>query len=290
MKYIEFNKTVCGVNLLLNVIDFQSDCPFALDYRTTSADFFQIYFLKKANGYLLLNDKKIELESNSVIFISKHQHYSWYVDYAQFEGQLLLFQDEFLNDFFSDQFFIFRFLYFYQTKFPLSLKISDVILSENLMKLAKIKEELIHSKTDSVHLIRSLLYYILISLNRLYAVENNLKNAISVDNTAYHFRQLVEKHINKLHRVEDYTALLGISRISLNKVVKEQFNVTVTSFIKLRLLFEIKMKLIHTTMTISEIADRYNFSEPNHLSRFFKQKTNYSPTDFRLAYQNGIDL
>ena len=240
--------------------------------------------------FLKLNDDKIELSDNSVVFISKHQHYSWHVDYSQFEGQLLLFQDEFLNDFFSDQFFIFRLLYFYQSEYSLSLNISENILNENLEKLVEIKHELMNPKTDSVHLIRSLLYYILISLNRLYSNQNNLKTAISVDNTAYQFRKLVEENINTLHRVEDYTAKLGISRVSLNKLVKVQFNITATEFIKQRLLFEIKMKLIHTSFTISEIAHLYNFSESNHLSRFFKQKTSYSPIEYRTAYQNGIDL
>lgn len=290
MEFIKFDKTVCGVNLLLNAIDFQSDCPFELNDKTISTDYFQIYFLKKANGYLKLNDDKIELSDNSVVFISKHQHYSWHVEFSKFEGQLLLFQDEFLNDFFSDQFFIFKLLYFYQTEYSLSLNISKGILNDNLEKLVEIKGELMNPKTDSVHLIRSLLYYILISLNRLYSSENSLKNAISINNTAYQFRKLVEENITSLHRVEDYTPNLGISRVSLNKLVKEQFNVTATEFIKQRLLFEIKMKLIHTTMTIAEIARFYNFSEPNHLSRFFKQKTNQTPLGYRLDYQNGIDI
>lgn len=288
MEYLEFNKTICGVNLHLNAIDFQSECPFELTNATVSADFFQIFFLKKAEGFLQLNDEKIALKPNSIIFISKHQHHSWHADVATFEGQLLLFQDNFLNDFFSDQYFIFRLLYFYQTEFPLAIEVAPSYMDDNLLKLREIKHELVHPKSDSVHIIRSLLYYILISLNRNYFEINRFNEAISLDNTAYQFRKLVEKHIHTYQRVEDYAGMMKISRISLNKAVKAQFNVTVTDFIKSRLLFEVKMKLIHTSKTISEIADELHFSESNHLSRFFKLKTGQSPKEYRIDYQNGI--
>lgn len=288
MQHIKFNKTICGVNLLLNAIDFQTECPFKLSTETVSADYFQIFFLKQANGLLKLNDEVISLKSNSIVFISKDQHHSWHVDSSKFEGHLLLFQDEFLNDFFSDQHFIFRLLYFYQTEFPLIIEVGVGYMDENLLKLKEIKHELVHSKTDSVHIIRSLLYYILITLNRNYSQVNHLKNAISIDNTAYQFRKLVEEHIYKLHRVEDYSDLMKLSRVSLNKAVKNQFNMTATEFIKSRLLFEIKMKLIHTSKTIAEIAYQFNFSEANHMSRLFKQKSGFTPLEYRIRYQNGL--
>lgn len=286
MHYVKFDKTVCGVNFLLNAIDFQSSCNFELASKTQSADFFQIYFIKKANGVLKLNDKAIQLHPNSIIFISQHQHHSWHGDFSNFQGQVLIFQDEFLNNFFSDQYFIFRLLYFYQTLHPLQLSASPEYIDNNLTKLTEIKNELLNSQSDSAHLIRSILYYLLITLNRNYANTYQLKSAISLDNTAYQFRKLVEQHLNTKQRVEDYSTMMNISRISLNKAVKAQFNVTATTFIKSRLLFEIKMQLIHTSKTIAEIAYEFNFSEANHLSRFFKQKTGLTPIEYRTNYYN----
>lgn len=287
MKHMKFNKTICGVDFLLNVIDFQSVLVSDLSTETRTADFFQIYFIKHANGFLKLNDEIIELKPNSIVFISQHQHHSWHVDFSTFKGQFLVFQDAFLNAFFSDQFFTFRLLYFYQTKHPLILSVSSEYIEANALKLNEIKQELVSPKSDSVHLIRSVLYYVLIALNRKYAEANTMDLAISLDNSAYRFRQLVEQHIYTKQRVEDYTTLMQMSRITLNKVVKAQFNVTVTEFIKSRLLFEIKMKLIHSEQTVSEIAYQLHFSEANHLTRFFKQKEGLTPVEYRLDYQNG---
>lgn len=288
MKYIEFNKTLCNVKFLLNVIDLQSKCAIEMTSETQSAGFFQIYFIKKAAGYLKLNDKSIELCPNTIVFISQNQNYSWHFESPEFEGRLLVFQEDFLNDFFSDQYFIYRLLYFFQTEHNLSLVVNETYLDELLVKLQEIRQEIVNTKTDSAHLIRSILYYILISLNRSYAEKNAIDMAIASDNTAYQFRKLVEKNINTYQKVDDYSTKMNLSRVSINKAVKSQFKVTATDFIKSRLLFEIKMKLIHSSKSVSEIADEYNFSEIQHIHRFFKQKTGLSPGEYRLSYQNGI--
>ncbi|MFV0186541.1 helix-turn-helix domain-containing protein [Empedobacter falsenii] len=81
---------------------------------------------------------------------------------------------------------------------------------------------------------------------------------------------------------------MNVSRISLNKAVKEYFNVTATYMLKQRLLIEIKDYLIHSELTVAEIAYELNFSEPNHLMRFFKNQTGMTTTEFLADYQNGI--
>jgi AraC family transcriptional activator of pobA len=87
--------------------------------------------------------------------------------------------------------------------------------------------------------------------------------------------------------VSEYATLLGISRITLNKAVQAQFGVTATHLLKQRLLFEIKNYLLHSGLTVAEIAHELNFSEPNHLMRFFKTQTGETTTMFLSAYQNG---
>lgn len=94
---------------------------------------------------------------------------------------------------------------------------------------------------------------------------------LSLFNYAFDYKNLIELHIHQKQRINDYTELLGLSRVSLNKAVKEQFNVTASQLLKQRLLVEIKDYLIHSALTIAEIAYKLNFSEPNHLMRFFKK-------------------
>lgn len=287
MRVFKFHKTECGVDFLLNVLPSEEVKESYINSEVYSTDFFEIVILKKGNGTLLLNQQKIDISNNIIIFISPFQKRQWNLEADNLDFTLLAFQEDFLNDFFADKLFTYRLLYFYQLECPLYLSVNK----ENIIKycelLTEIKTELIATKPDSVHIIRSLIYYLLQKLNRQYAQENKLSLTKAESNYAFQFKALLEKHIREKQRIEEYTALLGISRISLNKAVKTHFNVTATYLLKQRLLFEIKNYLIYSGLTLAEIAHELNFSEPNHLMRFFKTLTGMTTSEFLSDYQNG---
>ena len=104
MKHIKFNKTLCGVDFLLNVIEVDGSKNNIISQELHTADFFQIVFINQAEGNLLLNDQSIRLKDNQVLFISQNQKYQWHVKSEMFKATFLVFQEDFLNDFFSDQF------------------------------------------------------------------------------------------------------------------------------------------------------------------------------------------
>ncbi|MDF2514977.1 MAG: AraC family transcriptional regulator [Sphingobacterium sp.] len=271
MRKIKFHKGECGVEFLLNVLNQQET-----DYthrETYHKDFFEILFFKKAKGRLRLGQEVIELTDNNIIFISAFQKHTWELDPTHLEFTTLIFQEDFLNEFFADKLFTYRLLYFYQLHHTVKIAADDVHLSKFYTLLAEIKSELVQTEADSAHIIRSLLYYLLQTLNRKYARLNGLSLQKPENNFAYQFRMLLEQHIQQKQRINEYTALMGISRITLNHAVKAQFNTTATQLLKQRLLFEVQELLIHSDKSISEIAFELNFSEPNHLMRFFKAQT-----------------
>lgn len=288
MKTIKFHKTDCGVDFLLNVLPSEEIKENYLTEETFNTDFFEIAFFKSANGSVIINQQKIPIKDNSIVFISPFQKRKWNLDEKGLDFKILAFQEDFLNDFFADKLFTFRLLYFYQLDYSLVLEVNNKSFEKYCEQLTEIKTELIATKADSVHIIRSLLYYLLQKLNRQYAQVNNLSIESSTNNYAFEFKRLLEVHIKEKQRISDYTDLLNISRITLNKAVKTQFNVTATNLLKQRLLFEIKNLLIHSNSTIQEIAYELNFSEPNHLMRFFKSQTGKTTTEFLDSYQNGI--
>ncbi len=284
MKTIKFHKTECGVDFLLNVLTEKD-----IDYThlgVYDTDHFEILFFKKANGILLLNQKEIQLTAGSIIFISPFQKRKWKFESNDLEVTTLVFQEAFLNDFFADKLFTYRLLYFYQLVHPLKMTINTDELLKYCGLLTEIKKELLDTQSDSVHIIRSLLYYLLQTLNRQYANQHSLSLNKSENNSAFLFKSLMEIHIKEKQRIADYTEMLGISRISLNKAVKAQFNTTATQLLKQRLLFEIQNLLLHSNKTISEIAYTLHFSESNHLMRFFKTQTNQTTTQFIHSINN----
>jgi AraC family transcriptional activator of pobA len=288
MKTVKFHKTECGVEVLLNVLHGDILSERYLERDTYNTDFFEILLFKTATGSLILNQQKIDITDNTVVFISPFQKRQWTLEKEGLDYTVLVFQENFLNDFFSDKFFTYRLLYFYQLNHPLNISIEKEELQKALGQLMEIKYELVNSRTDSIHIIRSLTYYLLLKFNRIYADANNLSIDRAENNFAYQFKQLLEMHIRQKQRIDYYADVLNVSRITINTCVKKQFNVTATELLKQRLLFEIKNDLIHSGKTIAEIAYDLHFSEPGHLMRFFKTQTGITSSQFLSDYQNGI--
>ncbi|MEM9258869.1 MAG: AraC family transcriptional regulator, partial [Bacteroidota bacterium] len=189
-------------------------------------------------------------------------------------------------DFFSDKLFPYRLQYFYNRSVPPIFNPQERLFSFKHDIMEEIAQELENVQTDSIHLLRSILYYMLIKLNRAYCTFHGLEPDTELNNYAFQFKRLLEEKVREEQRVDFYTEELGLSRVSLNKAVKEQFGITLTKMIKDRLVYEIKSELLYSTQSVAEIAFDLHFSEANNLTRFFKRCTGKTPRDFRAAYQN----
>lgn len=67
---------------------------------------------------MLLAGRKIILHPNMVLVISPFQLQEWHVDLDKLDYTFLIFQEEFINNFLSDKYFMYRLLYCYQHDYP----------------------------------------------------------------------------------------------------------------------------------------------------------------------------
>lgn len=285
---VPFSKTRCGVDFYINTGESKDICGVLTEHRTFKTDFFSFYFFRRANGYVLLNFRKIELRDDMVLLLSPHQQQEWHVDEAELDYTFLIFREDFMRTFIADKFFVYRLLYYYQTDTPPYLFAAPEELAEYMRLLGKIKQELLHPVADTYNLIVSVLYYLLLVINRAYAKTYRLPVEVPKNNYAFQFKDLLEKHIRDMQRVQEYADILRVSRITLNNSVMAQFGVSATHLLKQRLLEELKNELLFSDRNVSQLADEFHFSDPSHLMRFFKQQTGKTFTQYITDYQNGI--
>jgi len=285
---VPFSKTRCGVDFYINTGESKDICGVLTEHRTFKTDFFSFYFFRRANGYVLLNFRKIELRDDMVLLLSPHQQQEWHVDEAELDYTFLIFREDFMRTFIVDKFFVYRLLYYYQTDTPPYLFAAPEELAEYMRLLGKIKQELLHPVADTYNLIVSVLYYLLVVINRAYAKTYRLPVEVPKNNYAFQFKDLLEKHIRDMQRVQEYADILRVSRITLNNSVMAQFGVSATHLLKQRLLEELKNELLFSDRNVSQLADEFHFSDPSHLMRFFKQQTGKTFTQYITDYQNGI--
>lgn len=94
---VPFSKTECGVDFLHQHGARQRAVPGVLtEYEAFKTDFFEIFFIRKANGYVLIDYRKIKLKDGMVLFVKPHQQQEWHIDEKALDYDFLIFREEFL--------------------------------------------------------------------------------------------------------------------------------------------------------------------------------------------------
>lgn len=189
---VPFNKTQCGVDFYINTGHSSEICGVLTENPTFKTDFFEFFFFRKANGFLVLNNKRIALHDNMALLLSPHQQQEWHVEEEALDYTFLIFREDFMRTFIADKFFVYRLLYCYQTDTPPYLSpVSQPLFRECMQLLEKIKQELQYPTADSYNLIVAVLYYLLLIINREYAATYHLPMDVPKNNYAYQFKELL---------------------------------------------------------------------------------------------------
>lgn len=94
----------------------------------------------------------------------------------------------------------------------------------------------------------------------------------------FHF--LVELHFKKEHQVQYYAAKLNKAPKTITNLFAIHGSKTPLQVIHERVITEAKRLLLYTDKSVKEIANELGFADLTHFSKFFKNQTGQSPTDF----------
>ncbi len=281
MREYIFDNNKYGYELMMDLYPLESICDSHFEPNFHTIDFFEILFLEKSFGSIFINGHATDLLPYTIIFASPNQLKKNNIQNAI--GYHLVFKSDFLATFFSDKLFVHRLQFFYNSVVPQFYIILEEEFKFIKTFLHEISKEIINHRTDSNHIIRSLLYFVLKKLNRSYSMYYNLSDETQGNSDAYRFKEAIEIKYKDFHQVKDYAEFLNLERTKLNKIVKSYSGLTPKQFIHSRLIQEIKTELIYTDKTISEISFTLGFSEPNNMARLFISKEGISPSEFRYA-------
>lgn len=100
-----------------------------------------------------------------------------------------------------------------------------------------------------------------------------------------HFITLLKEEHAREHFVPYYAGRLCVTPKYLTTVVKQVSGRTVSKWIDLYLMEEVRLYLKNTSLTVSEIAIRLNFSNSSFFGKFVKAQTGKTPLQLRQALQ-----
>jgi AraC-like DNA-binding protein len=268
-----------GRELLLDIGRIESLKNFIVDDTPHNISFYEILFIEKGNGSFALDENKMPIEPGAVIFTSPGQVRRWNVK-RPVSGYTLFFEKDFLNLFFTDDLFLYRFQFFHQYASPTNMKMPSTIFWETLKLVNGIEKEYNQLQNDSGHLLRAILYQLLVILNRHYAATHHLQSDTYIHPDFFRFRSLLEKEFIMHHYVATYAQLLKISTNHLNKICRQYSGHSAQEMIHKKLISEIKRQL-RSNKSIKEIVYEYEFSDPSNFNRFFKKLTGATAQQYR---------
>lgn len=101
------------------------------------------------------------------------------------------------------------------------------------------------------------------------------------DELFFRFRQLLAEHYRESRSVAFYTDKLCISTRYLTDIVQQHYGRSPKDAIGIYTVMQIRLDLLQSDVTLSELAYKYHFSSPSFFSDYFRRNAGCSPRDYR---------
>ena len=278
---VKFARRKYGKELLIDCELMSEAKPFKINHNAFLVEFHELFIITEGQGTFKLDNEIINFEPGTILLLPPNKWRQWLSFEQVINGYFLIFEEEFISNFFNDGLFLYRFHFFYNNSTPSFVRLPEDAFEQFLQRVEEVRKELKELGPDSEHFLRSLLYYILILINRRYQAQFEVEAQFFENNLTLRFRKLLEKKIRTWHNVTDYATALQVSKSHLNKTLKGSLGKSTSEAIKERLIAEAKRDLLYSELNIAEISHQLNFSEPSNFNRFFKEAVQLTPKAFR---------
>lgn len=261
---------------------FDANRHFSVKYPHRH-DFFEVLYLSKGSGFHIIDGNKYEIQPPCVFFMSPGQAHK--IEFSgDIEGYIFIFTSDFYLINQTNQNRLIEFPFFFsimQENKPLILESAeDILFLETLFKKGIV--EIAKGENYSVDLLRSVLDLILTSCAILYKTDENLMAKGKGHIVVKKFFQLVEENYQNNLPVNEYADKLAITPNHLTQTVNHLTGKTSSQIIKSKQVLEIKRLLVHTNLSVTEIAGRLNFPDQSYFTKFFKREAGLSPLQYRF--------
>ena len=238
-------------------------------------DYFEFFYFIRGGGNHIIDFSEFEIKDNSVHVVAPGKVHQ--VNRAlDSSGFVCLFELDALKAMYEVNEFLFEHVCLdVETLSPaymfsqLQIPIVEA-LRERMKEVLEEKDELRQLSIRS--LIQSLCIECMRSTNKQYLMQER--------NDYARFRKLLFQNFREYKKVREYAERLGVTEKNLNEQVKKSCGKSASQVIYNQITLEAK-RLLLVGMSAKEVAYDLNFEDPAHFSKFFKNNTGTSPSEFR---------
>jgi AraC-like DNA-binding protein len=167
------------------------------------------------------------------------------------------------------------------------IKVNEEMSVEMDEAVAKMLKEFNNFFILRAEILRGFLKIFLIYLTRQYERPKESEAQSKSIDLVKQFYALVEKNYTTKKMVTDYADELAVTPNHLNEVVKKITGSPASHHIQQRIILEAKRQAVYSRVTMKEIAYHLGFDDTAHFSKFFKNASGESFSDFRSRNQSS---
>ena len=255
--------------------------------RDFRLNFWLVFYVTKGTGRHYVDFNGYDYKNGDIIFIQKNQVNRFEVN-DQVEGYLMHINEPFfyrMEGFNGD-----IFLEFADKAYgsPV-MSVDNSIDTTNRALVELIFKEYNRGLDElNIELIASLFQGFILSLRGLQGNDDeNIFHSKDYENFKL-YRRLVEENYMNTRNVEDYAAMMHLSKKTVNQATRKVSGLSAKQFIINRLILEIKRYLSQGELMNYEIADLLGFGDAANMTKFFKHYEGVSPKEFRRYTEEAI--
>lgn len=277
-----FYKTKYGDELLIDVVELKDIKKYVQKKPVHTLTYYDITLITEGKGGFNIDDQRHSVQAKDIIFSRPGEIRRWDKENIE-NGYALIFEEEFLISFFNDTYFIQNLSYFNTKRKCCKLSLNEDLYTRIIDLIRQIQKEIHEYQTKDKHILRAILYEVLMLLERAY------KEAMLSDDLLSHqinqhvndFIHLVDKHFKLNRSIQFYADQLCISSNYLNELTKKIIGINAKQYIQNKVVLEAKRLLNYTTYSVSEIAYSLNYNNPSYFIRFFHNQVGTTPSEYR---------
>ncbi|MBJ7879935.1 helix-turn-helix domain-containing protein [Gelidibacter salicanalis] len=250
--------------------------PFRKEVRTTSPHkhnkYLEIIYLTQGSGHHIIDDRKFTINVPVVFIVRTEQVHCWEIT-SEPDGFVAIIKKEFAMTCLDNEIKqLIANISSYSCLFP-----KDTTSVSQLFQLLSEEYKTVHSNKTIV--IEGLLKALLAKMLQESGFESPFTPTAQ---TWYQqLRYLLAQEKNLINKVSHYADILNTSPQNLNASCRKENNQSAAEVISEYTINEAKRLLLYTTLNISEISFKLNFSDNSHFTKYFKKYTGNTPTAFR---------
>jgi len=248
-------------------------------------DFYQIMWVLKGSGFHIIDSIRYEVKPHTLFFMSPGQMHD--LDLSEdTTGHTLSFSQEFFSFKMHNRQSLTEIPVYDYENLNSALYLDAQQAAELYPVLQAIIEEYNREENGHEEVIWSYLRVFLLKASRLIpkapAVDASSRSLL----LSRRFKSLLEKNFRSMDNPAEYARLLKVTERALNEATRTTLGFTASQLIRERVMLEAKRLLLHSEISVSEVADRLGFDDPAYFSRCFKKHTSRSPLEFRQSLAN----